>query len=155
MTTCVGIDPGKKGALAAFRDGEPVEWLVMPLAGKEIDWHAIAAWLKDLGEVSLAVLEKVHSMPKQGVSSTFKFGTCYGGLLGVLAALEIPCHLATPQSWKKRVLEGTEKDKAATIAHCRRRWPTVSLLATERSRKPHDGIADALCLGQLAVEMSR
>jgi len=154
-TTCVGIDPGKTGALAAFRDGEPVEWTPMPLAGKEVDWHAVTAWLRDLGEVKLVALEKVHSMPKQGVSSTFKFGINYGGLQAVLAALEIPCQLVTPQAWKKRVLAGTEKDKAAAIAHCRRRWPSVSLLATERCRTPHDGIADALCIAQLAWEMSR
>ena len=48
-----------------------------------------------------AMIEQVHSMPKQGVASSFKFGRHYGFLLGVLTALGIPYQTVTPQKWQK------------------------------------------------------
>jgi crossover junction endodeoxyribonuclease RuvC len=142
----IGIDPGKKGGIAVI-DGKGQESLVwpMPLAGKEIDWTRVADLLEWNGP-KFAYVEKVHAMPGQGVTSMFSFGKNFGGLLGVLGALEIPLTLVTPQAWKKKVLAGTSKDKDAAVDFCRRRYPQVNLLATERSRVPHDGMADALCI---------
>jgi phosphoglucosamine mutase len=37
----------------------------------------------------LAVVELVHSMPKQGVRSTFTFGVAYGMARGTIAALQV------------------------------------------------------------------
>lgn len=148
----LGIDPGQSGGLALI-DGDRVECCSMPLAGKAVDWRALTDWIEHLDYPwgkSVAYVEKVSAMPKQGVSSTFKFGLNVGGIHGVLGALGIPMVLVTPQAWKKRVLAGTTKDKAAAIDYCRRRWPHISLLASERCRKPHDGMADALCLARFA-----
>lgn len=47
------------------------------------------------------VLEKVHSMPGQGVSSSFKFGVNYGNLQGLLMALGIPFEEVPPANWTK------------------------------------------------------
>lgn len=148
----LGIDPGQSGGLALI-DGDRIECCPMPLAGKAVDWCEVANWITHLApasRASVAYVEKVGAMPKQGVSSTFKFGVNVGGIHGVLGALGVPMVLVTPQSWKKRVLAGTAKDKAAAIDFCRRRWPHVSLLASERCRKPHDGMAEALCLARFA-----
>ena len=49
----------------------------------------------------VAVIEKVHSMPGQGVASTFKFGMNYGQWIGILTALQIPYEMITPQKWMK------------------------------------------------------
>ncbi len=65
-------------------------------------------------------------------------------------ALRIPHLAVTPQAWKKAVLAGTARDKAAAIAFATRRFPGVPLLATPRSRTPHDGVADAVCLAEYA-----
>jgi hypothetical protein len=48
-----------------------------------------------------AVIEKVHSMPSQGVSSSFTFGKNYGFLRGCLTAAGIPFEEVTPQVWMK------------------------------------------------------
>jgi len=154
VSVTIGIDPGQSGGLAIIdtRLSEP-RVVPMPLAGKSVDWAEVAYWLRLFAPATrsaVAYVEKVSAMPKQGVSSTFKFGCNVGGIHGVLGALGIPMALVTPQAWKKRVLAGTAKDKAAAIDYCRRRWPHVSLLATERSRKPHDGMADALCIARYA-----
>ena len=53
---------------------------------------AMALLLKPYADRSdvLAVLENVHSMPKQGVSSSFCFGEGKGIWEGILAALKFP-----------------------------------------------------------------
>lgn len=119
----------------------------MPVAGKELDLGQIRDIVHQT-QPRLAVVEKVGSMPGQGVASTFKFGKGYGSILGILAALDVPTELVTPQRWKGKVLAGTPKDKNAAIAYCRRVFPTVDLVLPN-CRKPHDGMADALCLAEM------
>lgn len=58
----------------------------------------------------VAVVEKVHSMPGQGVKSMFTFGQNYGTWLGILATLKIPYNLARPLEWMK-TYSGVPKDK--------------------------------------------
>jgi len=150
--TIIGIDPGLNGGLAAIYDEGLPSVSVMPITGsgkgRELDLSTLAGWISD--DVAKVYVEKVHAMPKQGVSSTFKFGVGYGSVLGVCAALHIPVVLVTPQEWKKTILRGLswKGNKAASIQYCQRRWPEVSLLATKQSRKPHDGKADALCIAE-------
>jgi crossover junction endodeoxyribonuclease RuvC len=146
----LGIDPGLSGGLALIRpEGFTTEATPMPVAGGEIDVRGIYAWLQSMmfhaGGNCVAYVEKVGAMPKQGVSSTFKFGKGYGQVLGALAAMGIDTRLVTPQAWKKQVLAGTAQDKDAAIAYCRMRWPGIELVQP-RCRKPHDGLADALCI---------
>ena len=107
--------------------------------------------MKEYG-VSLVAIEKVHSMPRQGLASTFKFGKGYGQILGVLSTLEIPYVLVTPQQWKKIILNGYPKgDKTASIQYCKAKYPNVSLTKSSRATKDNDGIADAICIMEYAI----
>ena len=155
----VGIDPGQGGGLA-FLSPQVSEARVMPLlpkeavkaAGSPIDWAEIhrllLSWMPDA-----VTIERVSSMPGQGVASTFKFGSNYGGLLAVVQGLAIPCRLVVPRVWKKNVLgEDFTHDKAGTIAFVERHYPHLNLLATERSRKPHDGMADAVAIAHYGTQ---
>jgi crossover junction endodeoxyribonuclease RuvC len=144
----IAIDPGQKGGIAIHWSGVTIA-KPMPLAGKTIDLPEIADIIRS-SPPDIAVLEKVSSMPKQGVASTFTFGMNYGQLQGLLTGMGIPFELVTPQAWKKLLLAGTPKDKDAAIAYCRRVFPDVPLVLP-RCRTPHDGIADALCLMQYAL----
>jgi len=152
MKCYIGIDPGKAGGVAVIADNGIDCIFPIPLAGKDIDAAMLAAKIYDLSEVydCVVCIEKVTAMPGQGVTSTFSFGVGFGILLGICAALVLPVHLVTPQAWKKVILAGTTKDKAAAISYVSRAYPGVSLLATARSRKPHDGIADAICIAEYA-----
>lgn len=131
MTRVIGIDPGCSGACVVLQGGQPVEWLLMPTlkegkstrvnAAALADWmgqQVQAAQMNDEGEGAIeVVMEAVHAMPKQGVSSSFNFGHSVGVVLGVIAALGLPVVLTTPQSWKKRAqLLGTDKDAARSRA---------------------------------------
>lgn len=117
----------------------------MPLAGKEIDWEAVAYFISGNDRPRYAFVERGHAMSKVGARQSFRYGEAYGGILGMLGALGIPVQIVSPQAWKKVILAGTTKDKAAAIAYCRRRWPSVSLIP-EGCRVAHDGMADALCI---------
>ena len=150
----IGVDPGKSGGIAIISEVGVEDITPMIIAGKDIDLAAIVDWLDYhlLGdEHAIACIEKVSAMPKQGVVSMFSFGFSTGAMHGIIAAFGIPRHLVTPQAWKKSILSGTKRDKDAAIDYCRRLYPDVSLLATEKSRKPHSGMADALCIARYAL----
>jgi len=144
----IGVDPGQKGGIAIIPIKGPkahTEAHIMPLdAEKQIDW---AAFTKILAPWSgLVYVEQVHSMPKQGVASTFKFGRNYGGIFGVCGALGLPTITVTPQKWKKTILSDYEtRDKVAAIDFCKKKFKTVNLIPPG-CRTESDGLADALCL---------
>lgn len=155
----VGVDPGQDGGVGLIRlDGSSVLSFPMPVregggkkgTKKDIDVPWLLSLLNHIGEPKLVAVEQVHSMPKQGVASSFLFGKGYGKILGALEAAEIPFELVPPQRWKSLVLHGTSKDKEAAIQYVQKRFPGVSLLATEKCRTPHDGMAESLCLAEYA-----
>lgn len=148
-TVYVGIDPGQNGGLAAITKQGVWQVNVMPIIGKGVNGRALWEWFIGLGHPGikiLATVEKVSAFPEQGVTGVFTFGVGYGIIQGVLQSMQIPYQLVTPQAWKKVILAGTPKDKIAAIEYCHRVYPYVDLLATPRSRVPHDGIADAICM---------
>ena len=78
----------------------------------------------------------------------FNFGQSVGYIKGVLEACAVPYQEITPQKWKKEF--GLSSDKAKSAEVCRKLFPNVSLLATERCKKPHDGMAEALLMAEYA-----
>ena len=112
-----GIDPGLCGAVAFYFPSAPgrVAAEDMPAVGGEVDCATLAARILQMGP-AFAVVERVASMPKQGIASTFKFGASYGAVRGVLAAMKIPVHLVAPAVWKKYFRLGTDKEKARALA---------------------------------------
>lgn len=124
----LGIDPGASGALVALTNhGVPIEWMPMPVIkdGKatRVNGAAVASFIRNLPDLEItAYLESVHSFSGQGVTSSFNFGHSAGVIAGVLAALEVPVVMVTPQRWKKRAaLIGTDKDAARSKAI--QKWP--------------------------------
>lgn len=145
----MGFDVGKNGGIAVISPkGYGVR--VMPLAGDDLDIGAIADHVRE-HKPDIAVVERATAMPKQGVVSMFSFGKSYGILLGVLGALGVRTDIVRPQKWKGVILKGTARDKAAAIAYCRRAYKKANLIPTPRSRVPHDGMADALCIASYGM----
>lgn len=142
----VGIDPGQKGGIAYYCDisGEYGAF-PMPATRRQL-YESLYNLTSEFG-VTTAIVESVHSMPGQGVSSTFKFGKGVGEILGICTALSFIIHEPTPQAWKKEVLAGTDKSKAAAIQVAENLYPEINLVP-KGCRKPHDGMADAVCLMQ-------
>ena len=150
MTYFIGIDPGLSGAIAMYHPAD--DWLLvvdMPIhevraAGKTartLDTALLADMLSARGDAKLAVIEAVHSMPKQGVASSFKFGFVAGAIQQAVACNKIPVHLVTPGQWKRHFNLSSDKDLSRKRAsellpkHARH-WPL----------KKHDGRAEAALL---------
>lgn len=166
----VGVDPGLNGGLAFVWESYPdinqiavsMECMPMPVIettkGKkvrhEIDANRVVDILK-AWKPDVVVVESVHAMPKQGVASSFRFGVVFGQIRGILAGLGMGYVLVTPQAWMNKILAGYAKNGKgkASIQYVKQRWPNVNLLATPRSRVPHDGMADAICIAEYGRQL--
>ncbi len=141
----IGIDPGKNGGIAYIQESGICQCLLKNTFA--FDEEDLISLLKKFNSaVCVAYVEQVHAMPKQGVSSTFNFGMNFGFIQGVLKAYGIPYELVTPQKWKKEF--SCTSDKNTSISVCKRLFPSVSLKATERCKKDHDGMAEALLIAE-------
>jgi len=89
----------------------------------------------------MVVVEKVHSMPKQGVSSTFKFGMSYGAALAIAERFSRDPVLVPPATWKRKML--LTGDKLYSLATARANWPLAPL-----ARIKDNGRAEALLLAE-------
>lgn len=151
----LGIDPGLRGGYAAlWSNGAIAEARPLPHRDKHLNTRQLAHSLQNYavnGRFGMlrAVVERVHAMPKQGVTSTFTFGMGFGAILGVLGALGIEAQLVEPTTWKKRILGAGPRDKAGAIGYVYATWPDAPLIQP-RCRVAHDGVADALCIAQWA-----
>ena len=121
----IGVDPGASGAIVLLVYNEPIEWMEMPVVRVGSTTRVNAAAVADFLESEKpdhVFVEAVHSMPKQGVASSFNFGHSTGTIMGVLGALRLPHTLVTPQVWKKAAgLIGTDKD--ASRSRALQLWP--------------------------------
>lgn len=86
-------------------------------------WELLRSWSHD----ARAVIEKVHSMPKQGVASSFKFGQSYGFLRGLLIALEIPFQSVAPGVWQRSLGCLSGGDKRVTKAKAQELYPELKV----------------------------
>jgi crossover junction endodeoxyribonuclease RuvC len=120
VSRIVGIDPGLSGAAALLDGEELVDVFDFAAADGRLLSGIVADWLDDRRPHHV-VIEGVHSMPQQGVASTFKFGRAFGTIEGVVAALRLPSSLISPAHWKRVV--GVTRDKASARALACRRWP--------------------------------
>lgn len=135
----IGIDPGGSGGIAIIAD----RWtraVKMPGTPRDI----LEAVLSVDTSEAFAMLETVHAMPKQGVSSTFKFGANYGQLQMALAASGVRWEEVRPQRWQREFglilpkLSVTEK-KNAHKARAQQLFPDA---------KVTHAIADALLIAE-------
>ena len=93
-------------------------------------------------------LERVHAMPKQGVTSTFNFGQHYGWIKGYLEAHNCSYQEIAPQRWKREF--GLDNDKKKSIEVCRQLFPTVSLRPTDRCKVDDNNMAEAVLMAEYA-----
>ena len=139
----VGIDPGSiSGALACLGTGPQMVSDLDVIEG-QINIPALAKTLRSL-QPDVVVIERVHSMPKQGVASTFKFGAAYGIIQGVVGTLNFPSVLVQPTTWKAHFqLAGRDNDAVRSAAVRRHPMLSASIIL-----KKHHNRASALLIAQ-------
>lgn len=142
----IGVDPGSvSGALGALDDqGNYLEAFDI----EHRDKHILALVFKsrilsvvDPKEGAEICMEQVHSMPNQGVSSTFAFGRAVGVISAVCELTRYPVHLVTPQRWKKHFHLSADKNESLDMA--RYYWPEAKL-----NLKRHGNKAEALLIAE-------
>jgi crossover junction endodeoxyribonuclease RuvC len=116
-----GLDPGTIGAFAIIDDTAEVLGVddlpghtVATTTGKlrtELDIHGLGALLRE-ARATRVIIEQVSAMPKQGVTSTFRFGYACGAIYGLVAALGLPVSFVTPQRWQQHHRIGKGPDDA-------------------------------------------
>lgn len=140
MRAWIGVDPGKKGAIAVLtEDGDAtvVDWK------SEADMRDAMLSMDANLDVQAVCIERVGAMPGQGVVSMFSFGQNYGFWLGATAILQWPTFTARPQDWQKGLIG---KEGAMPVAA--RLFPQVNLYGPKGGAK--DGRADALLIAHYA-----
>lgn len=159
MKTYIGIDPGLHGAIAALTyhddDKRDLEIFDMPIhallrGGKnknEIDHYELARIFDELSKrnVMQIVVERVSSMPGQGVSSVFSFGKAYGHVLQAAAALYAPLETIPPSKWKAALDVPASKDGARARASA-----LLPQFSHNWTRVKDDGRAEAALLARHA-----
>ena len=142
------IDPGSvNAAIAVYHDGTPVMIDDLRVVDKMISAALLANVLKNM-KVETVVVENVHSMPKQGVSSMFKFGMGCGIIHGVAGALRLPVTLVTPTQWKGFFSIGPDKERARELSI--RLYPHLNRYL---QRKKDVNRAEALLIGSWYYQM--
>lgn len=156
----IGIDPGKDGAVVVVNEEYEVldSWLTKEVCtvkvgkGSKREYFDIkmAQVLKRAVEHSpgkvLVIIEKQGARPGQGSVSMFSIGLGIGLWRGCIAALGLPLVTVHPRTWHKKILRDVPGEgKGRSILAAQSRFPDFDL-TPGRKRKPHDGLADALCL---------
>ncbi len=152
----ISIDPGLTGAVTFFHDDSGIDFIDMPTAtktngkGRQVCAYQLTHALSFAKDIKYAVIERVHAMPGQGVSSTFSFGRSLGIIEALIAYRNIPTVWVTPQKWKKHFgLIGKDKDAARTLAI--EKHPE---LFAHLNRKKDIGRADSLLIGECAIQLN-
>lgn len=142
----LAIDPGQRGGLALISSGDASVEVLPSLSAliALLEWHAAS------NDPTHTFIEKCQSFPKQGITSAFNYGVHFGELLGVVQAIGLVHTLVPPKTWTKVMHAGTKDagPKARSLEAVRRLFPHINLLATERCKKPHDGMIDALLIAE-------
>jgi crossover junction endodeoxyribonuclease RuvC len=110
----LGVDPGIAGGLAFLFPTGALEVGDIPVVAGEVDVDTLVRQVRAFSP-ALAVIERANAMPKQGVSSTFKYGVAYGALRTVVALCNIPYHLVTPAKWKSHFRLGADKEQSRAL----------------------------------------
>ena len=114
--TVIGVDPGMRGAIAYVDHGHLLTVADMPAVGGDISTALLTQMVRMHDDVTWGAVEKVHSMPGQGVSTTFKFGMAYGMVRAAVGGLLVPMEEPTPNVWKKSFNLDSDKEKARLLA---------------------------------------
>jgi crossover junction endodeoxyribonuclease RuvC len=143
----VAFDPGLRGAIASIDDAGTLDVVPMPLAAGEMHPGVLASYLVSLNKkIDHVFIEACQAMPKQGVSSMFKYGMGYGMIQGVTAALSLPYTCVKPRDWQRDMHRGTDASsdaKSRSLFAAYNLFPNQDWLASPRCKKPHDGSVDA------------
>lgn len=159
----LGADPGMGGALALYLPA--VDELAAEIHVEDIPAHVVdgkrrmdlwrlaailGSW-SNLYDIRGATIERVHSMPSQGVASSFAFGFSAGALQQAVASAGLPLTLVHPATWKAIYgLRGGRENKDMSRQKASQLFPGHAELW---ARKKDDGRAEAVLLAHYGSKL--
>jgi crossover junction endodeoxyribonuclease RuvC len=123
MRRIIGIDPGLTGGLAVIETADNtapqiIDAIDIPTVGSKskaaerVDVAGVRAFI-ERHNPALAIVERAQSMPRQGISSTFKYARAAGILETAVILSQIPIEYVSPVVWKRHFkLPGGDKETA-------------------------------------------
>jgi crossover junction endodeoxyribonuclease RuvC len=148
----IGIDPGINGAAAVLVTGRIIAVIDLPThqVGKwrEIDVAELYQWLGGAQPHSI-VIENVHSMPGEGVSSAFRFGIAFGMIKAMSSILVGDrLQLVEPNVWKE-YFSLLKRDKEESRKKAQQLFPETGSFLT---LKKHQHRAEAMLIAYWATK---
>jgi Holliday junction resolvasome RuvABC endonuclease subunit len=149
VTRILGIDPGRKGALAVMARESHAVW--------QVETHDMPAGIADLQSllpnltpVAFAVVEKPFYPRSMGTTNAARSAEAYGALLASLHAAGIPIREVRPDEWKRALNVPKDKNGARQMAAMMfpddaGQWPLIK----------HDGRAEAALLAWYGLRWAR
>lgn len=154
----IAIDPGITGAIARISQSGAYEVKDLPVmehgkgkakVKKQINPSELKRILEPYYQSwETVIIERVSSMPGQGVQTMFSLGDTFGCIRGVCAAMGFKVEIITPQSWKKYY--GLGKDKEVCRAKAIELFPGAPL-----GREKDHNRAEALLMANYAKERKK
>jgi hypothetical protein len=175
MNIWIGIDPGLTGAVAFITENgkygvkdtpviETCKKKVSKKSGKKYksisrkhNPAAMAAIIQKAvnrfgKENVLVAIEKVHSMPGQGVAAMFSMGEGYGIWQGIIGAIGVRLEFVTPQKWKSICMHGMDKSvKGNSVIKAINSYPNAVFVGPKGGKI--DGRGDAMLIAEYAKKV--
>ena len=144
----MGVDPGSQGGISIIKNCSnelPKIMFFTRMPVVSIYGKKIVDTLKICGElnkykIDIAIIEKVHAMPRQGVTSSFQFGRSFGGIESLCYIFAKRVDYVAPAVWKKAIGLGSSKKDSLDMARLKFGNQDVWKI------KSNDGIAEASLL---------
>ncbi|KQI67029.1 hypothetical protein AN189_17550 [Loktanella sp. 3ANDIMAR09] len=143
MSIYLGIDPGKKGALALL-DSETLRVSCHDMPGTTQELHDLVAGLP---MIKATALEKLFTGPAMGRKTLCTMFMNFGILKGALMWRDIPFREIEPSKWKAAL--GLSKDKNASREMAMQLFPDD---AEQFKRVKDDGRAEAALLAYWGMQ---
>lgn len=148
----IGIDPGKKGAVAWYVNGTQryYDAVKMPPTAKQL--HELLKPLVAIGAAGggcRCTIEQVQVMGKKfGAKQALSYGQGYGEIIGVLTCLGVSIEEVRASVWKKKL--HVTADKNTSILLCERLYPELDLMPG-KCTTPQDGLAEAMLIAHYGI----
>ena len=120
----LGIDPGTSGGIAIVKvENKKLPTIIfgskipiVTIYGKKIiDTKRVVSKLNNFS-LDIAIIEKVHAMPRQGVTSSFQFGRSFGSIETLSYLHSKRVDYVAPAVWKKFLGLGSTKKDSLDLA---------------------------------------
>ena len=144
----MGLDPGTNGGISVIESHQnklpqivlAKKMPIVSLYGKKVvDTKKLYESLHNF-KIDISIIEKVHAMPRQGVTSSFQFGRSFGSLETLAYLLSQRVDYVAPVVWKKYLGVGASKKDSLDMA--RLKFGDNEIW----NKKTNDGIAEASLL---------